>query len=256
MDVSVSGAPVKADLTAVKTPQTYVNLPNSPALPLPFAVGDYPEVTEPVSAPLQLPVTVNGRLSKAAEVDKYELAVTPGEEFDLRAASSRTGHIEDHRPDHRLRREGQKARFSGRWSATGGCRRSAGQQPDAGRSESAFQSPGGCSSDFPDGGRHRATRRHALRLSLDRIPRSVRTRGHASTTPFVNIPAGGTALVNVNVERHGYMGPIQIEAANVPKGRAVAGGDIPAEIPDPNNRATSRRSMLTLDCRRWQQVFH
>ena len=62
----------------------------------------------------------------------------------------------------------------------------------------------------------------------------------------MNIPAGGTALVNVNVERRGYMGPIRIEAVNFPKGVSIAGGDIPAEIPDPNNRATSRRAMLSL----------
>ncbi len=58
-----------------------MNLPGSPALPLPFAIGDYPEVQEPVAAPLQIPITVNGRLSQPAEVDKYELAVNPGEEF-------------------------------------------------------------------------------------------------------------------------------------------------------------------------------
>ena len=52
--------------------------------------------------------------------------------------------------------------------------------------------------------------------------------------------------MNVNVERQGYMGPIRIEAANLPEGVSVAGGDIPAEIPDPNNRATSRRAMLSL----------
>ena len=90
VDVSVSGTKVKADLTAIKTPQTFVNLPNSPALPLPFAVGEYPEVQEPVAGPLQLPVTVNGRLSKPAEVDKYELDVKPGDEFifSLQAGNS------------------------------------------------------------------------------------------------------------------------------------------------------------------------
>ena len=55
--------------------RAFVNLPGRLALPLPFAIGDYPEVQEPVSAPLQVPVTVNGRLRKPAEVDKYELAV-------------------------------------------------------------------------------------------------------------------------------------------------------------------------------------
>ena len=39
------------------------------------------------------------------------------------------------------------------------------------------------------------------------------------TTPYVNIPAGGTALVNVNVERQGYVGPIRIEAAKLARRR-------------------------------------
>ena len=61
-------------------PQSFVKLPDSPSLPLPFAVGDYPELREPVTAPLALPVTINGRLAKAAEVDKYTLSVEPGQE--------------------------------------------------------------------------------------------------------------------------------------------------------------------------------
>ena len=86
----------------------------------------------------------------------------------------------------------------------------------------------------------------ALRLPLDRAYRAPFDLQATITTPYVNIPAGGTRSVNVNVERRGYMGPIRIEATNLPKGVSIAGGDIPAEIPDPNNRATSRRAMLSL----------
>ena len=66
------------------------------------------------------------------------------------------------------------------------------------------------------------------------------------STPFINIPAGGTALVNVNVARRGYNGPLRIEAVTPPPGLTMAGGDIPAEVADPNNRATSRNAILTL----------
>ena len=61
IDVQLSGKVVRADLTAVKSSQTFINLPGSAALPLPFAVGEYPEIQEPVAGPLQLPVTINGR---------------------------------------------------------------------------------------------------------------------------------------------------------------------------------------------------
>ena len=67
------------------------------------------------------------------------------------------------------------------------------------------------------------------------------------TTPYVNIPAGGTALVTVEVERQGYAGPIRIEAKGLPEGVSVAGGDIPAELRMPPNRMAGRReAVLTL----------
>ena len=50
------------------------------------------------------------------------------------------------------------------------------------------------------------------------------------------------------------MGPIRVEAAGLPEGVSIAGGDIPAEIPDPNNRATSRRAMLSLTAKPGVQV--
>ncbi|HYZ85996.1 MAG TPA: hypothetical protein VE621_16415, partial [Bryobacteraceae bacterium] len=83
---------------------------------------------------------------------------------------------------------------------------------------------------------------YAYRLSVHRAPFDLQA---TITTPFVNIPTGGTAMVNVNVERRGYVGPLRIEATRLPKGVTVAGGNIPAEVPDPNNRATSRRAILS-----------
>ena len=44
----------------------------------------------------------------------------------------------------------------------------------------------------------------------------------------VNVPKGGTALVNVNVGRRGYTGPVQLAVADLPAGLTVHGGDIPA----------------------------
>jgi len=84
---------------------------------------------------------------------------------------------------------------------------------------------------------------YGYRLSAYHAPFDIQA---TITTPYVNIPAGGSMLVSANVERRGYMGPIRLEATNLPKGVSMAGGDIPAEIPDPNNRATSRRAILSL----------
>ncbi len=245
VDVSVSGVKVTADLTEVKTPQIFVNLPGSPALPLSFAVGEYPELLEPVSGPLQLPVTVNGRLAKVGEVDKYELAVKPGEEFifSLQARELGTSKIMG---------------LLTVYDQDGKRLDSAGDRPlpvDVGAVQASSRTQGDPVLQFKvpkdmdkltiavedlaqRGGTH-----YAYRLSAYRAPFDIQA---TITTPFVNIPAGGTALVNVNVERRGYVGSIRVEATNLPKGVSIAGGDIPAEIPDPNNRATSRRAMLTL----------
>ena len=95
VEVELSGTKVNVDLAGAKTPRVFVNLPDSPVLPLPFAVGDYPEVREPVDGPLTLPVTVNGRLAKPGEVDRYELSVEPGQElfFDLQARELGTSKL-------------------------------------------------------------------------------------------------------------------------------------------------------------------
>ncbi len=245
VDVALSNVIVKANLAAVKAPQTFVNLPDSPSLPLPFAVGEFPELREPVNAPLQLPVTINGRLAKAAEVDKYVLNVQPGEEylFELQArelgTSKLTGLITV-------------------YDEAGKKLASAGDGPlpvDVGAVQASSRTLGDPFLQFkvPDGvkkitvavedlalrgGTHYAYRLHASRSGAD-FQAQI-------TTPFVNIPAGGTALVTVNIGRRGYTGPLRIEPISLPPGVTVAGGDIPHEIPDPNNRANSRRGILTL----------
>src|SRR5436190_358331 len=66
----------------------------------------------------------------------------------------------------------------------------------------------------------------------------------AVTTPYVNIPAGGTAVATVEVERQGYAGPIHIQTKGLPATVSVAGGDIPAEPPDAPNRTTGRRQAV------------
>ena len=235
----------KVDLKQTKTPQTFVNLPNSPALPLPFAVGDYPEVMEPLAGPLQLPITINGRLSQPAEVDKYELAVQPGDEFIFALQARELG----------------TSKIMGLitvYDEAGKKLASAGDGPlpvDVAAVQVTSRTQGDPNLPFKvpadvhkitvavEDLAQRGGPYYAYRLSAYRAPFDLQA---TITTPFVNIPTGGTAIVNVNVERRGYMGPIHIEATKVPKGVTVAGGDIPAEIPDPNNRATSRRAMLSL----------
>jgi hypothetical protein len=63
----------------------------------------------------------------------------------------------------------------------------------------------------------------------------------------VNIPAGGTAIVNVAADRRGYDGPIQLSIPKLPAGVRVEGGYIPREYVDSTNtRSFNRRGALIL----------
>src|SRR5580658_6901033 len=75
--------------------QVFVNLPESPVLPVPFAVGDDPEMTAPVAAaigsPVTIPITINARLSKPGQVDRYKVRVSPGEPLAFRIQALELG---------------------------------------------------------------------------------------------------------------------------------------------------------------------
>ncbi len=245
VEVDLSGTKVKVDLTTATTQRVFVSAPDAATLPLPFAVGEFPEVREPVAGPLTLPVTINGRLSVPGEIDKYELQVTPGEEFffDLQArelgTSKLTGLITV------FDEQGKKLASAGDGPLPVDVAAVQATSRTLGDPYLQFKVPDGVhrvSITVEDlarrGGPHYAYRLMAYRAKQD-------FRASISTS-FVNIPAGGTALVNVNVARRGYNGPLRIEAVNLPVGVAMAGGDIPAEAADPNNRATGRSAILTL----------
>src|SRR5206468_2966812 len=72
-----AGMTVTADLRNAGPVEAFtkVALPDSPALPFIFAVGDLPEVREPVDGAVPVPSVVNGRLEKPGEIDRYRLKV-------------------------------------------------------------------------------------------------------------------------------------------------------------------------------------
>jgi len=78
IETSLGSERVKTDLRNIgaSVRQVFVNVPGSPALPVPFAVGDDPEVTTPAGdATLGAPMTINGRLTKPGQVDRHTLRV-------------------------------------------------------------------------------------------------------------------------------------------------------------------------------------
>src|SRR5262249_33433656 len=90
--VDLSGVDKKANFTTVSAPGI------RGSLPFVFAVSDLPEVLEPEGGeviPLKPSTVVNGRISKPGEVDRYKLAVAPGEKWmiELTAAGLGTSQL-------------------------------------------------------------------------------------------------------------------------------------------------------------------
>jgi hypothetical protein len=90
----------------------------------------------------------------------------------------------------------------------------------------------------------RGGRNYGYRLGIRRQPEDFKL---TVVSPFVNIPAGGTAVVTVVADRRGYDGPIQLSVADLPTGVRYEGGFIPREYVDANNaRSFNRRGVLVL----------
>ncbi|HEY1339283.1 MAG TPA: hypothetical protein VGF59_17340 [Bryobacteraceae bacterium] len=236
------------DLSAAAKTQslTHVGLPDSPALPFVFAVSDLPESMEPLSGPPPIPGVINGRLDKAGEIDRYRFAVEPGEKliFELQARELGTSHL-----------EGILTAFDPAGKKLG----SAGDQPLP-EDVFAVQGTSRTSSDpflnltVPADVREIAITVEDLALRGGPLygyrliaRRQAEDFTLTVTSPFVNIPAGGTAVIGVSADRRGYDGPIQIGVANLPAGMHLDGGTIPREYIDANNaRTINRRAILTI----------
>ncbi len=245
VELTLSNTKIKADLTNTKLNQISVNLPDSPSLPLAFAVGDYPEISEPVTTPFTLPITINGRLAQPGEIDKYELPVEPGEEliFELQArelgTSKLTGLIVvSDESGKRLAAAGD-APLPVDVAAVQASSRTLGDPLLLFKVPVGVQRITVSVEDLAKrGGTH-----YAYRLTAKRAAYDLRA---TIVTPFLNIPAGGTAIVAIDVERRGFMGPLKVEPVNLPAGLTVAGGDLAADIPDPLIRTMNRRANLSL----------
>lgn len=229
---------VRADFHS-KSDFVPVRLPSSGALPLWLEVNDLPEAMGPESAaPLPLPesTVMNGRIAKAGDIDRYKLAVKPGESwvFEVHAASLGLSSLD--------------AVITLRDSA--GKKLAAGDDGNGVDPLLAFTVPAGVSEitlEVEDllgrggpqyGYRLRAARQHAdFSVEL--------------ASPFVNVPAGGTAAVAVAVQRRGYSGALKVRITNLPEGFTAAGGHVPPEAAAQRftNEITGRtreRSVITI----------
>ena len=220
-------------------------LPGSSGPPVPFAVGDLPEILEGSAAP-SVPGVINGRLAKAGEIDRYKLAVEPGDKliFELQARELGTSKLEG---------------IIAVWDQSGRKLDSAGDKPLP-EDVFAVQGTSRTSTDPflnftvpPDtreitltvedlalrGGPHYGYRLIVRRAAEDFLL--------SLATPYINVPAGGTAIVVAVADRRGYNGPIQLSIPDLPRGIRAEGGVIPREYVDVNNARTfNRRGVLIL----------
>ncbi len=244
------------DLTRVGAAADFarVTVPGPPgSLPLLFAVADLPERREPdegAEVRIEPDTVVNGRIANPGEVDRYRLAVKPGEEWMIRLEAGGLG----------------TSRLYGRLTA---------YDAEGNRLASAGD-------DIPEVAVFSAVLR-GLRTSSDpflrvKVPEGVRelvvavedlverggplfgyrllARRQAADfvlsleTPYVNIPAEGTAAIEVNVQRRGYLGEIQLGIPDAGEDLVVEGGLVPTASLVQGERARSGSGLLTVTARK------
>lgn len=249
VEVSLGGGlKTTADLKQVsaKVPVTQVNLKDAATLPITFDLGNYPEVAEPVAQALDLPVTVNGRLAKPAESDKFQLNVKPGDDLIIEVHARELGTsklmavltVTDEKGK-RIVRAGDEPLPEELYSVT--------NSKTAGDPYVAFKVPEGVTKlnvAIEDLALRGGTQ-YAYRVAAWKESNSFKA---TIGSPYINIPAGGTVLVPVTVNRRGYDGDLQFRVANPPKGLIVEGGYIPSESSEyiQGNRGFIRRGTLLL----------
>ncbi len=246
-------APVKvrADLSAVGANQRFalVPLPGTVgSLPFPFAVSDRREILEPEAAgpaPLEPETVVNGRISKPNEVDRYRLAVSPGDYWmvELQNASLGTSRLYGVLTIYDAK--GKKLASAGDTE----------KEPDL----SFLVSAGDTATDpylafkVPPDVREvvvavedllrRGGPEFGYRLVAEKQPPDFAL---TLATPFVNIPLKSSVSVVATAERRGYLGPIKLSIPDAPEDLMVEGGHIPGEVGAQTLQRISRQGMLTI----------
>ncbi len=210
-----------------------VPIPGLPgALPLLFAVSDLPEAIAPdgdESSELEPDTVVNGRISRPGEVDRFTLAVTPGESWGIELVAARLGTS---------RLSGLLTVYDeeGKRIASGGD-----DSPSAG--DFSVVPRGLTSSDplvnfrVPDGVKRvlisvgdlvdRGGPSFGYRLEARREPPDFTL---VLDQPFINVPAGGSARIGVTVNRRGYRGAIRLSVSGDVDGFLIQGGDISPDL--------------------------
>jgi hypothetical protein len=222
--VSLGTQKITVDLRnlAADARQIFINLPDNPSLPVPFAIGDAPEVMAPVTAALTAPVTINGRLSKPGAVDRYQIQVTPGDSLTFRIQARELGTSKLMAVISVFDPKGVKLRQAGDEPLAEDVY-NVNQSRTAGDPEIGIKVPPDTHEltvSVEDLAR-RGGQAYAYRLNVRKGAQDIRV---ILNTAYINVPAGGSVAVPVAVERHGFDGDVRLRVANAPKGLRVEGG--------------------------------
>ena len=237
VEVELSGGnlpqPVKVrpDLAALGETENFTTIPvpgKAGSLPFRFAVSDKAEMLEPRGSGVKTLApskVVNGRVSEPGEVDRYRLAVSPGEywQFELTAASLGTSQL---------------YALLTVYDSNGKKLVSAGaSKPEQNPFAVVFSTTTG---EDPSLSLTVPEQIHEVQLTIeDLLGRGGGSYGYRLfakkeepdftlrlTTPYVNIPLSGSASVTVIANRRGYSGPIQLSIPNLPDDLVFDGGNI------------------------------
>jgi hypothetical protein len=192
-------------------------------------VGDDPEVAQPVKDAIPAPVTINGRLAKPGEVDRYKLQVTPGEPLILRMQARELGTSKLMAVMTVLDAKGKQLARSGDEPLAEDVY-NVNTSRTAGDPILRVEAPKDATelTVTVEDLALRGGPNYGYRLNVKQLPQDFRL---VLNTPYINVPAGGSIAVPVTVQRQGYDGEIQLSVANAPKGLRVEGGFVVAGPP-------------------------
>lgn len=250
VEASLGAQKIKVDLSKVdaNTHQLFVNLPDSAVLPVPFAVGDDPEVTAPVADAIGLPATINARLAKPGQVDRYKVRVSSGEALAFRIQARELGTSKLMAVITVLDEKGKMIARSGDEPLADDVY-NVNQSRTAGDPMLRVKAPEGASNVVVtvEDLALRGGANYAYRLNVESVAQDFRVFLNA---PYVNVPAGGSAILPVTVQRQGYDGEVQLRISNAPPGLRVEAGTVVAGGPvkeTPQNRNSRGTLILTAD---------
>jgi len=203
-----------------------------PGMLAPFvALGDLPERThlrtdlkdvKPLD--VQPPLTVNGRLGDKGQTDRFQFNVQAGQRYRIAVHAESLGSY----LDGVLRILDQAGKQLALIDDVDIPPVAPGQAPTKGHDPAVdFTVPAGVSAlilELSDQ-RKRGGLNFGYRLTIE--PATIDFELRLPVTE-VNVPRGGSGLVNVTVVRRGFSGPIQLSIAGPTAGLTIQGGDIPA----------------------------